>query len=1365
MGKEASLEGLKFDGETVLCRVCGDKASGFHYGVHACEGCKGFFRRSIQQKINYRPCLKNQMCNVMRANRNRCQYCRFKKCIEVGMSRDAVRFGRVPKSEKARIMKQMQMVNSQGPTSEFDNLMQNTDEIVRSVLEAHQKTNEYSRDRLHNLRNAALENNSFESNVLEQTSCPVDPNSFLRLSNDRQSFKHMSDNCAPVVTAITDFAQLIPAFLLLCKDDQITLLKAGTFEVLLVRLASLFDSESNTILFTSGKLRKRKQSHINGCGSRGFLLDSMFDFADHFNKLNLKENELALFSAIVLFSNDRPGLRNVEQIRKLQDVLLKSLESLVTHNHADDPNYFIKLMRKTTDLRTINTLHSEKLVISEKKASDYDAQNHFYAPEQQHHMEVDDGNAEGNALTTVDSLCAPNPMDGCPMRGNMEPNILAQKQVLKNSTQSSQQVFLQTPYGLFLRDESRYNFIPEQPRPRCHTLDRDTVPRSKLHRVDDGTMSRRRTYTLDREYLTKVVSKLSDRLEKRAAIRGDSKPPSISNSAASSPIPEENQQPMYMSNRDFVSIATVESSTSSSRGSPMPDRDLHIPYSSSPSSPHPRPRSDSAGTDDLAPRMDYAPRPRCYSFHDGRASRAANVQHLPDVERISVDSSQTLLVPDMRRRSVGASYGLHTRKASLLIDIHPSDLSRTAVNHLLKPEDTRTQCTELPESARYLLSENSANCYHPGVKIDPTRTDIEHYTYYETRPGPHGFVPKSDFQINEELPASDTIVGPLRSQQPLPDYPPVMSTSTPNSHLSSPSSSSSSSSLSSTSSISSSSSASSTSATNTTTTVTTTANNNVNSSSNSSSCPSNGSPLPTITKTVEPPEQEIFHKKFDKLRKHAPHSSKVSASVGNGPPAVISTATPTIITTSSSSSCNSSSNNNANNNNNTITNNSNNSPTSVLNPYSRSLMSQTGSPNPVHHHQQQQQQSQHHAQLLQQLQQSEQCNSTRIVSESGDTKKENNTPTHVFNGNHSNSSSSNNNKSKLSAGEAHPQLLAHLQAPNPSSQTTPRHMMLHPYSVLAPGGSPVNLGGHNPSPSASSAHGLVGLHSEPITSSVISGHSNFRNNLQNVVNGTIYTQSTAHMVASLEEQKRLANESPNNRYQVHAAAVSHLKDKILKRMDSIENLSKECSDGSNGELPIITQTTNCGSVIILNSASPNEINTSYPSNATGNSPTMVVTSQIGTSPPARVPTGNGGCSPQQQHQHLPPQQQQHLQQQQQQQHLQQQQQQQQHSQTSPSNLGYPGMLPPRYPTQFLHAYPPMPHVGGHLLPGYSQKLPSMQQMSGINRTSVITTSLGKSPESTDAPLNLTVKNDKSNISLAQFLSNQPISVLHQNDSA
>ena len=49
---------------------------------------QGFFRRSIQQKIQYRPCTKNQQCNILRINRNRCQYCRLKKCIAAGMSRD-----------------------------------------------------------------------------------------------------------------------------------------------------------------------------------------------------------------------------------------------------------------------------------------------------------------------------------------------------------------------------------------------------------------------------------------------------------------------------------------------------------------------------------------------------------------------------------------------------------------------------------------------------------------------------------------------------------------------------------------------------------------------------------------------------------------------------------------------------------------------------------------------------------------------------------------------------------------------------------------------------------------------------------------------------------------------------------------------------------------------------------------------------------------------------------------------------------------------------------------------------------------------------------------------------------------------------
>lgn len=115
----------KFSGMVLLCKVCGDVASGFHYGVHACEGCKGFFRRSIQQNIQYKKCLKNENCSIMRMNRNRCQQCRFKKCLSVGMSRDAVRFGRIPKREKQRMLIEMQSAMKTMMNSQFSSHLQN----------------------------------------------------------------------------------------------------------------------------------------------------------------------------------------------------------------------------------------------------------------------------------------------------------------------------------------------------------------------------------------------------------------------------------------------------------------------------------------------------------------------------------------------------------------------------------------------------------------------------------------------------------------------------------------------------------------------------------------------------------------------------------------------------------------------------------------------------------------------------------------------------------------------------------------------------------------------------------------------------------------------------------------------------------------------------------------------------------------------------------------------------------------------------------------------------------------------------------------------------------------------------------------
>ncbi|VDK22063.1 unnamed protein product [Taenia asiatica] len=72
------------------CVVCGDNATGFHYRAMTCEGCKGFFRRSVQKKLEY-TCKFNGNCSVGdKQNRNSCQKCRFERCLKGGMATDLV---------------------------------------------------------------------------------------------------------------------------------------------------------------------------------------------------------------------------------------------------------------------------------------------------------------------------------------------------------------------------------------------------------------------------------------------------------------------------------------------------------------------------------------------------------------------------------------------------------------------------------------------------------------------------------------------------------------------------------------------------------------------------------------------------------------------------------------------------------------------------------------------------------------------------------------------------------------------------------------------------------------------------------------------------------------------------------------------------------------------------------------------------------------------------------------------------------------------------------------------------------------------------------------------------------------------------
>ncbi|XP_058229673.1 nuclear receptor subfamily 1, group D, member 4b isoform X2 [Hemibagrus wyckioides] len=416
-------------GMVLLCKVCGDIASGFHYGVHACEGCKGFFRRSIQQNISYKMCVKNENCLIVRMNRNRCQHCRFKKCLSVGMSRDAVRFGRIPKREKQRLLDEMQsFMNSHNPmdadsATPSEALSMDTTpspqchrlgsgEVIRAsshfpvAVKEEEKLVKINGDDDDDPDTASSQSHesqhhSVPPHITSPPSCPVQgrftltqaenkpkltgsdiktempcswrPSAGVKVlacplnsspvsSSDfstQQIWDSFSQCFSPAVKDVVEFSRGIPGFHTLRQDDQIRLLKSGTFQVLMVRFSSLFDAKRRTVTFLNGQTYPLAFLRALGMGT---LLDAMFDFSEKLSMLGLESDEVSLFMAVVLVSADRSGISDMAAVEKLQDNLINTLRSRLAQRRPNDGEIFPKLLLRLPDLRTLNSLHSEKLL-------------------------------------------------------------------------------------------------------------------------------------------------------------------------------------------------------------------------------------------------------------------------------------------------------------------------------------------------------------------------------------------------------------------------------------------------------------------------------------------------------------------------------------------------------------------------------------------------------------------------------------------------------------------------------------------------------------------------------------------------------------------------------------------------------------------------------------------------------------------------------------------------------------------------------------------------------------------------------------------------------------------------------------------
>ncbi|KAM5157859.1 retinoic acid receptor beta isoform 2-T2 [Mantella aurantiaca] len=309
------------------CFVCQDKSSGYHYGVSACEGCKGFFRRSIQKNMVY-TCHREKNCVINKVTRNRCQYCRLQRCFEVGMSKESVRNDRNKKKKEP--LKQ-ECTENYEMTAELDDL-------TEKIRKAHQET--------------------FPS-LCQLGKYTTNSSADHRVRLDLGLWDKFSELATKCIIKIVEFAKRLPGFTSLTIADQITLLKAACLDILILRICTRYTPDQDTMTFSDGLTLNRTQMHNAGFGP---LTDLVFTFANQLLPLEMDDTETGLLSAICLICEDRQDLEEPAKVDKLQEPLLEALKIYIRKRRPNKPHMFPKILMKITDLRSISAKGAERVI-------------------------------------------------------------------------------------------------------------------------------------------------------------------------------------------------------------------------------------------------------------------------------------------------------------------------------------------------------------------------------------------------------------------------------------------------------------------------------------------------------------------------------------------------------------------------------------------------------------------------------------------------------------------------------------------------------------------------------------------------------------------------------------------------------------------------------------------------------------------------------------------------------------------------------------------------------------------------------------------------------------------------------------------
>ncbi|XP_035381965.1 nuclear receptor subfamily 4 group A member 3 isoform X1 [Electrophorus electricus] len=281
------------------CAVCGDNAACQHYGVRTCEGCKGFFKRTVQKNAKY-VCLASKNCPVDKRRRNRCQYCRFQKCLSVGMVKEVVRTdnlkgrrGRLPSKPKSPLQPES------SPPSPPVSLL---NALVRVYSQSIPRELDYSQFSTVEVGGVAE-------------------------AQQIQLFYRILTGSMEVTRC---WAERLPGFAELHHDDQNLLIDSAFLELFVLRLANRSLLAEEKFVFCTGLVLHRLQC-LRGFGE---WLDSIRDFSSHLQSLSLDIPAFSCLSALVLLTEQCPGLKEPKKVEELQSKLVCCLREHLSSGGA-----------------------------------------------------------------------------------------------------------------------------------------------------------------------------------------------------------------------------------------------------------------------------------------------------------------------------------------------------------------------------------------------------------------------------------------------------------------------------------------------------------------------------------------------------------------------------------------------------------------------------------------------------------------------------------------------------------------------------------------------------------------------------------------------------------------------------------------------------------------------------------------------------------------------------------------------------------------------------------------------------------------------------------------------------------------------